>query len=123
MESLPIFLKQTAEIHLGRLNAGLRGGGRSLDLAISAGEDEWNSYLSFAGRDEKAALVIPRLRRDKVGNLVIGDRNDRAMCPFMIVTEGQPRHTSYDELVATFLSCNIEELFPMQGRKVATSSS
>ena len=35
----------------------------------------------------------------------------------MVVINGQPQHVTYEELVSTLLSCNIEELFPEQGKR------
>jgi len=115
--NLPSFLKTTAEEHLRRFNSRLRGGGRSLDLIIEASEDEHNCYLTFRAKEEKAALIIPRPRVDGFGNMVIGDRNDRALCPFMLVSNGQPQHVSYQKLIGILLSSNIEELFPEQGKR------
>ena len=117
MEKLPTFLKLTVADCLRRFNSGLRGGGRSLEMAIDVREDEWNFYLDFRTHDEKATLVVPRARKNEFGNLVLGDRNDRALCPFMVVVNGQPQHVSYDELISILLSCNIEELFPEQGKR------
>jgi len=117
LETLPTFLKSTVADCLRRFNSGLRGGGRSLEMETEVREDEWNIYLEFKTQDEKATLVIPRLRRNEFGNLVIGDRNDRAVCPFMAVVNGQPQHVTYDEIISIFLSCNIEELFPEQGKR------
>jgi len=117
LETLPTFLKLTVDDYLRRLNSGLRGGGRSLELSTGVREDGLNYYLEFRAQDENASLVIPKLRKDQFGNLVIGDRNDRAMCPFMIVINGQPQHVTYDGLVSILLSCNIEELFPEQGKR------
>lgn len=117
MEKLPAFLKATVEDFLRRLNSGLRGGGRSLELTTEIRTDQWGYYLDLRTSDEKATLVIPKLRKTEFGTLVIGDRNDRVVCPFMVVTNGQPQHVSYDDLIAIFLSCNIEELFPEQGKR------
>ena len=111
------FLKLKVQEHLRRLNSRLRGAGRALDLQISAREDAVNHYVDFRSSEEKATLVIPRLRRNEFGNLVIGDRNDRVMCPFMVVTSGQPKHMSYQQMVDMLLSENIEELFPQQGKR------
>ena len=80
-------------------------------------EDKWNFYLDFRTHDENATLVIPRARKNEFGNTVLGDRNDRALCPFMVVVSGQPQHVTYDELVSILLSCNVEELFPGQGKR------
>lgn len=117
MEKLPAFLNATVADYLRRLNSGLRGGGRSLELTTELREDQWNYYLDFRTADEKGTLVIPRLRKTEFGTLVIGDRNDRAVCPFMVVVNGQPQHVSYDDLISIFLSCNVEELFPEQGKR------
>lgn len=117
MGSFPLSLKALAEEHLRRFNSRLRGGGRSLELTLEATEDEHNCFLSFRGKEEKATLVIPRPRTNKFGNVVVGDRNDRALCPFMLVMDGQPRHVSYEKLVEALLSTNIEELFPEQGKR------
>lgn len=117
METLPTILKLTVDDYLRRLNSGLRGGGRSLELTSSTREDEYNLYLDFRAKDEEATLVIPRVRRNEFDNLVIGDRNDRVVCPFMTVVNGQPQHVTYDQLIMILLSCNIEELFPEQGKR------
>lgn len=117
MGSLPISLKAIADEHLRRFNSRLRGGGRSLELTIEANEDTHNCFLSFRGKEEKATLIIPRPRRSKFGNIVIGDRNARALCPFMVVTNGQPQHVSYQKLVELLITSNIEELFPEQGKR------
>ncbi len=117
METLPTFLKLTVDDGLRRFNSGLRGGGRSLEMTTNVREDRWNFYLDFRTRDENATLVIPRARRNEFGNVVLGDRNDRALCPFMVVVNGQPAHTTYDELISILLSSNIEELFPQQGKR------
>ncbi len=117
MVNFSIKLKTDVEENLRRLNGRLRGGGRSLDLTVEAREDEFNHCLTLRAKDETAALIIPRLRKNKFGNLVIGDRNDRAMCPFMVVTNGQPQHATYEQLIKLLLSDNIEELFPEQGKR------
>ena len=117
MENLPTFLKLTVADCLRRFNSGLRGGGRSLEMTTAVREDECNFYLDFRTCDEAATLVIPRARKNEFGNIVLGDRNDRTLCPFMVVVNGQPRHVTYDELVSIFLSCNVEELFPEQGKR------
>ncbi len=117
MENLPTFLKLTVEDCLRRFNSGLRGGGQSLELTVAVREDECNIFLDLKTHDENATLVLPRLRKNEFGNFVIGDRNDRAMCPFMIVVNGQPMHVSYEQLISIFLSSNIEELFPEQGKR------
>ncbi len=118
MEALPTYLQATAAEKLGRLNSGLRGGGKHLDLRISAFEDETHYYLTFQGVEEKGTLVIPRPHRDENGNEVLGDQNHRrVLCPFMIVDSGEPQHVSYDQLVSVLLSENIEEMFPAQGKR------
>jgi len=95
----------------------MRGAGRDLTLSIATREDDFNIFLDFHGEKEKASIVLPKPRRNEFGNLVIGDRNDRALCPFMIVQNGQPAHVSYDQLIGVLLSTNIEELFPQQGKR------
>jgi hypothetical protein len=117
LEKLPTFLNLTVVDCLRRFNSGLRGGGRSLEMTTDVREDEWNFYLDFKTADENAALVIPRARTNEFGNIVLGDRFDRALCPSMVVVNGQPQHTTYEELISIFLSCNIEELFPQQGKR------
>ncbi len=117
MGSFSIFLKMAVEEHLRRLNSRLRGGGRSLDLTVETSDDEFNHHLTLKAKNETAALIIPRLRKNKFGNFVVGDRNDRAMCPFMVVLNGQPQHVSYERLLGIFLSHNIEELFPEQRKR------
>jgi len=115
--TFPIFLRQTLEDHLRRLNSRLRGSGRGLDLAIEVNEDPFNFQLTLRTVDETAHLFIPRARTDEFGNIVIGDRNDRALCPFMVVVNGQPQHVSYEQLLGILLASNIEELFPGQGKR------
>lgn len=117
MENFPTILKLTFEDHLRRLNSRLRGGGKALDLTIEAEETALNSVVTLRTKDETASLVVPRVRKNKCGNLVIGDRNDRAVCPFMLVLDGQPQHVSYEQLILAMLSLNMEELFPEQGKR------
>jgi hypothetical protein len=117
LENLPTFLKLTVRDHLRRFNSGLRGGGRSLDITTDVREDDLNCYLGFRTREERASLVIPKPRKDEFGNVVVGDRNIRAVCPFMVVINGQPQHVTYEGLVSVLVSCNIEELFPEQGKR------
>lgn len=117
MANFSIALKETVEENLRRLNSRLRGGGRSLDLTIESREDEFSHFLTLRTKDETGVLVLPRLRKNKFGNLVIGDRNERSMCPFMVVVNGQPQHVTYEQLIKIFLSYNIEELFPEQGKR------
>ncbi len=117
MANLSTALKETVEENLRRLNSRLRGGGRSLDLTIESREDNFNHFLTLRTEDETGVLVLPRLRENKFGNLVIGDRNERSMCPFMVVIDGQPQHVTYEQLIKIFLSYNIEELFPEQGKR------
>jgi len=117
LKNFSLVLKEAVEENLRRLNSRLRGGGRSLDLSIEAREDEFNHCLTLRTKDETGVLIIPRLRKNKFGSLVIGDRNERAMCPFMVVINGQPQHVTYEQLLEIFLSCNVEELFPEQGKR------
>lgn len=112
-----LFLKATAEEHLRRMNSRLRGAGKEISLSLESGETNDNHYLRFRTADEAATIVIPRTRQNQFGNWVIGDRNDRALCPFMLVLEGKPRYVTYEQFVAILLAANIEELFPEQGRK------
>ncbi len=86
-------------------------------MVIEVREDDYNFYLAFRTSDAKATLVIPRPRRNEFGNLVLGDRSDRVVCPFMVVVNGQPQHVGYEELISMLLSSNIEELFPEQGKR------
>jgi len=115
--SLSIFLTSTVEDRLRRLNSRLRGSGRSLELTHETTEDFFYTYLRLRTRDENATLIIPRTHKNQYGNLVIGEQTSRVVCPFMLVSSGQPQHASYDELISTFLSCNVEEFFPEQGKR------
>ncbi len=118
MDALPTYLHLIATEAVTRLNSGLRGGGRHLDLKIETEQDETNYFLTFRSTDEKGTLVIPRAIKNKYGNTILGDSNcHRALCPFMIVTNGQAQHVSFDELISVLLSENIEELFPAQGKR------
>lgn len=116
-KDLPTYLLETAETFLRRHNSRMRGAGRDLTLSVAVREDDFNIFLDFHGEKEKASIVLPKTRRNEFGNLVIGDRNDRALCPFMIVQNGQPAHMSYEQLIGALLSTNIEELFPQQGKR------
>ena len=115
--NLQIFLTATVENQLSRLNSRLRGSERSLELTHELVEDDFSIFLKFRTADEKATLVIPKPRKNQYGNMVIGDRNDRALCPFMVVNNGQPQHATYDQFVGILLASNIEELFPDQGKR------
>lgn len=117
MDSLTASLQLSSEQYLRRFNNRLRGTGRALEMHTSVREDTSNFYLDFSTHEERASLIIPRTRRNEFGNLVIGDRNDRALCPFMVVLEGRPRHISYEELVHLLIFANVEELFPEQGKR------
>lgn len=117
MENFPTTLKLTFEDHLRRLNARLRGAGKALHLSVETETTEMNHHLTLRTPEEKAALVIPRMRQNQYGNWVIGDRNDRVVCPFMVVFDGQPQHISYEQLVLAFLGRNVEDLFPEQGKR------
>ncbi|KKL80966.1 hypothetical protein LCGC14_1999500, partial [marine sediment metagenome] len=116
-QDLQTYLLETAETFLRRHNSRMRGAGRALDLSITVREDDFNVFLEFRGEKQKSSLILPKARRNEFGNLVIGDRNDRALCPFMIVQNGQPAHVSYEQLIGALLSTNIEELFPQQGKR------
>jgi len=117
LDNFPTSLKLTVEEHLRRLNSRLRGGGRDLDLTIEADQTRTNNLLTLRTQDESATLVIPRIRQNEHGNLVIGDRNDRAVCPLMLVLDGKPQHMSYEAFVLAMLSLNMEEIFPEQGKR------
>ena len=117
MENFPTILKLTFNDYLRRLNSRLRGGQGALDLTISDDQTQFNDVITLRSKEETASLIIPKVRKNEYGNLVIGDRNDRALCPFMIVLDGQPQHVSYEQFVLSMLSLNMEELFPEQGKK------
>ena len=117
MGNLATSLTTVVEERLRRLNSRLRGSNRSLDLSVTTREDDCNLYLSFQAEKESASLVIPRVRRDRFENLVIGDRNNRALCPFMVVLAGRPQHVTYERLIEILVASNIEELFPKQGKR------
>ncbi len=117
MGNLATSLTTAFEEHLRRLNSRLRGSDRSLDLSVTAREDDFNLCLSLQAEKESATLIIPRVRNDKFGNLVVGDRNDRVLCPFMVVINGQPQHVTYEQLIEILVASNIEELFPEQGKR------
>lgn len=115
--TFPLFLKATVEEHLRRMNGRLRNGGKAIDLTTEAWEDSENHYLRFRTADETATLVIPRARKNEFGNWVIGDRNERALCPFMLVLDGEPRHITYEQLIAVLVASNVEMLYPEQGKR------
>lgn len=117
MDNFPTILKLTFEDQLQRLNSRLRGGGKTLELTVGAEETQLNTVITLRSHAEKATLVIPRMRKNQYGNLVIGDRNDRVACPLMVVLDGKPQHLSYETMVFTMLSANVEELFPEQGKR------
>lgn len=118
-----LLLKETVQEHLRRFMSRQRGSGKTLEVQAEVVQDAVNTYLklrsstpgTFGG--EEATLIIPIPRKNEFGNWVIGDRNDRALCPFMVVTDGQPKHLTYEQMILTLLSCNVEELFPDQGRR------
>jgi len=100
------------------MNSGLRGGGKHLELLVEIDQDDTNYFLTFRAADDKGILVIPRPTVNEYGNTMLGDKNShRALCPFMVVVNGQPQHVSFDEMVSILLVENIEELFPMQGKR------
>lgn len=121
--NFPMLLQETLRDHLRRFNSRMRASSRALNLTCEASQDEVNTYLKMrsAGSSsfeiESASLVIPRERTNEFGNLVIGEKNDRVLCPFMVVIDGQPRHINYEQFVSMLLSTNIEELFPEQGKR------
>ncbi|MBD3261299.1 MAG: hypothetical protein GF334_06375, partial [Candidatus Altiarchaeales archaeon] len=117
METFPTTLKLTFEDHLRRLNSRLRGGGKSLEMTIEADETRINHLLTLRTKEENATLVFPKIRRNECGNLVLGDRNDRVVCPLMLVLDGKPQHISYEGFILSMLSLNMEELFPEQGKR------
>jgi len=116
-KDLQTYLLETTETFLRRHNSRMRGAGRALELSIDVREDDFSIFLDFQGEKQKCSLVLPKARRNEFGNLVVGDRNDRALCPFMVVQNGQPTHVSYEQLIGVLLSTNIEELFPQQGKR------
>lgn len=121
--NFPLFLQTTAKEHLRRFNSRMKSSGRVLDMAVQVRQDEVNTFLTLRSarqgflNGETGTLIIPRPRKNEFGNWIIGDRNDRALCPLMIVLNGQPQHVTYEEMVGTLLSSNVEELFPEQGKR------
>ncbi len=117
MKNFATILKLTFEDNLRRMNSRLRGGGNALDLTVVAREDDLNIFLDLRTEDENGTLIIRKVRKNQYGNYVIGDRNDRAVCPFMLVMDGTPQHVSYEKMILAMLSLNMEDLFPGQGKK------
>lgn len=117
MNNFATILKVTIEDHLRRMNSRLRGAGKSLDMSVEVREDELNICVDLRVADEVGTLVIPRMRKNQYGNYVIGDRNDRAVCPFMMVLDGTPQHVTYEKLILAMLSLNMENIFPNQGKR------
>lgn len=121
--NFPLFLQETAKEHLRRFNSRMKAGGRALDMTISVLQNEVNTLLTFRTArqgdllGEVGTLIVPRPRKNEFGNWVIGDRNERALCPLMVVLNGQPQHVTYEEMIGTLLSSNVEELFPEQGKR------
>jgi hypothetical protein len=99
------------------MNSRLRGSGKALDMTIEVREDDLNTFVDLRVSGELGTLVIPRVRKNQYGNYVIGDRNDRAVCPFMVVLDGVPQHISYEKMIIAMLSLNMEDIFPQQGKK------
>lgn len=91
--------------------------GKTLSLNTEVKENNNLYTLVLRSPTETASLVFPKVRKDKYNNLVLGDRTTRALCPFMVVLEGQPQSLSYEETIMAFMSLNLETLFPEQGKK------
>ncbi|KKL23966.1 hypothetical protein LCGC14_2420070, partial [marine sediment metagenome] len=117
MNNLAMILKLTFEDHLRRMNSRLRGAGKALDMTVEVREDDLNICMDLRVSGEVGTLVIPRMRKNQYGNYVIGDRNDRAVCPFMVVLDGTPQHVTYEQMIIAMLSLNMEDIFPEQGKR------
>jgi hypothetical protein len=121
--NFPTLLQETLREHLRRFNSRMKASNRALDLTVESSQTDHDTRLRLRAvgttvfEVESATLIVPRPRKNEFGNWVIGDRNDRALCPFMMVSNGQPQHVSYEQLVLHLLSSNIEELFPGQGQR------
>lgn len=101
--------------NLRRFNSRLRGGGRQLDLSVKVDRDERTHQVRLWTKSEIGYLTIPYPRQDQSGNWLLGNRNDRVLCPMMLVLNGQARHISYEQMVLYLLFGNLEELFPSRG--------
>ena len=117
MNKFATILKLTVEDHLRRMNSRLRGAGKALELSVDVREDALNICVELHVKDQTGTLVIPRLRENQYGNYVIGDRSERAVCPFMVVLDGTPQHITYEKMILAMLSLNMEDIFPTQGKR------
>jgi hypothetical protein len=117
LNNFDMILKLTFEDHLRRMNSRLRGAGKALSLSVDVRQDDLNICVDLHVDGETGTLVIPRMRKNQYGNYVIGDRNDRAVCPFMVVLDGTPQHVTYEKMILAMLSLNLEDIFPEQGKR------
>jgi len=117
LKNFATILKAITQDQLHRFNNRMRASGNTLNLNVEIREESLNICVDFRTQDEVGTLIIPQLRKNEFGNYVIGDRVDRAMCPFMVVMDGNPQHISYEKMILAMLSMNMEDLFPEQGKR------
>ena len=99
---------------LSRINYRRKTFDQPMDVNLLHEEDDFSLWLNFVGnKDEKVVqqLCISKPRKDELGNLIIGNHVERALCSWYLVEK--KLELNYWEVIALLLTDSINDLFPV----------
>jgi len=99
---------------LSRINYRRKSFDQPMEVELLHEEDDFSLWLNFIGsKDEKVVqqLCISKPRKDELGNLIIGNHVERALCSWYLV--GKKLELNYWEVMALLLTDSINDLFPV----------